>query len=68
MFATNGYRTFTMTKTNAIARARKAIANYQAHLSAGVSTDHESALRLFIAGQQEVIAEWENEKFHPGAW
>lgn len=68
MFSTNGYRTFLMTKSNAVARARKAIAAYQAHIDAGVSAEHESALRLFIAGQEEVIAEWKAEQFHPGAW
>ena len=68
MLSTNGYRTFAMTKANAIARAKKAIANYQAHLSDGVSAEHETALRTFITGQYEVIEEWKNEKFHPGAW
>lgn len=68
MFSTNGYRTFQMTRSNAIVRAQKAIATYQAHIDAGVSKEHEDALRIFIAGQHEVIEEWKNEKFHPGAW
>lgn len=68
MLSTNGYRTFAMTKANAIARAKKAIANYQSHIDAGVSSAHESALRIFIAGQQEVIEEWKNERFTPGQW
>lgn len=68
MFSTNGFRTFSMTRSNAIARAKKAIAGYQAHLDRGVSAEHASALRLFIEGQQEVITEWSNAKFHPGEW
>ena len=68
MFSTNGFRTFAMTRSNAIARARKAIAEYQAHLDRGVSAEHAAALRIFIGGQQEVIAEWESAKFHPGEW
>ena len=68
MLSSNGYRTFQMTKASAIARARKAIASYQAHLSAGVSADHAKALNLFIQGQEEVIAEWNNMRFHPGEW
>lgn len=68
MFSTNGYRTFQMTRQNAIVRAKKAIANYQAHIDAGVTPEHEAALRTFIAGQEEVIQEWKDEQFHPGAW
>lgn len=68
MFSTNGFRTFAMTRSNAIARARKAIAGYQAHLDSGVSAEHAAALRIFIEGQKEVIEEWKSANFHPGEW
>ena len=68
MLSTNGYRTFEMTRSNAMSRAKKSIVNYQRHLDSGVSDEHAAALRIFIEGQHEVIAEWENMKFHPGEW
>lgn len=68
MFATNGYRTFAMTRSNKIAAARKAIAAYQAHVDRGVSDAHAAALALFIQGQEEVIKEWKEMAFHPGEW
>lgn len=68
MFATNGFRMFDMTRSTTITRARKAIANYQAHLDRGVSAKHAAALRLFIKGQEEMIAEWQDAKFNPAEW
>jgi len=75
MFSTNGYRIYAMTKTNAIARAKKAMATYQAALETGLTFDGQTypdemrpALVKMIEGQQEVIAEWEAINFHPGEW
>ena len=75
IFATNGYRIYAMTKTNAIARAKKAIATYQAALDTGLSYAGEKVrdadrafLAMMIESQKEVIAEWKATDWHPGEW
>jgi hypothetical protein len=75
IFATNGYRMYAMTKTNAITRAKKAIATYEKALETGLTFDGQSypdemrpALVKMIEGQQEVIAEWKATNWRPGEW